>query len=469
MATFRFAHTLGGNVIVDGLAYDHTDKTLWMSPDVSDTIYHYTQAGVLLGSHSGLFGELGGCGNSGIAVASATALYLSNNGCSQIFSTDKSFSSFTLFALTNTRLEDMECDNVDFAPLGALWSKDAYDNTLRAFEVPADQCAPGGDPAIKPIGATLSGTEGSATTGTVATFTDPDASATAAEYTATIDWGDGSTSAGVVTGPVGGLFNVDGSHVYQEEGSYSIKVIINDVDNPGNTASVASTANIGDAALTAACAAAPAVPMSFSGPTAALTDANSFSTTADFTATITWGDGGTSTGTVSGPMGGPYAVSGSHTYGAPGPYTITTTINDDGGSSAVATCSVTVFATTGGGNFVIGDGNAAIGTSVTFWGAQWSKKNTVSGGSAPAAFKGFEDTPASAACGTNWTTDTGNSTPPPAGPLPQFIAVVVSSSISQSGSTISGNTVHIVVVRADPDYQPDPRHPGTGTVVAQVC
>ncbi len=27
--------------------------------------------------------------------------------------------------------------------------------------------------------------------------------------------------------------------------------------------------------------------------------------------------------------------------------------------------------------FVIGDGNAALGTHVTFWGAQWAKDNTV--------------------------------------------------------------------------------------------
>jgi len=106
---------------------------------------------------------------------------------------------------------------------------------------------------------------------------------------------------------------------------------------------------------------------------------------------------------------------------------------------------------------------------VTFWGAQWSKLNTLSGGSAPAAFKGFEDTPSTAACGTQWSTDPGNSTPPPPGPLPAFMAVVVSSSISQSGSTISGDTVHIVVVRTNPGYQPNPGHAGTGTVVAQIC
>jgi hypothetical protein len=49
------------------------------------------------------------------------------------------------------------------------------------------------------------------------------------------------------------------------------------------------------------------------------------------------------------------------------------------------------------------------------------------------------------------------------------MAVIVTSSVSQSDSAIFGNTVHIVVVKTDPGYAPDAGHPGTGTVVAQVC
>ena len=118
---------------------------------------------------------------------------------------------------------------------------------------------------------------------------------------------------------------------------------------------------------------------------------------------------------------------------------------------------------------MIGDNEAAVGTSVTFWGAQWWKLNPMSGGSGPASFKGFEDSPAAVTCGTSWTTDPGNSTPPPAGPLPGFMAIIVSSSVSQSGSTISGNTPHRVVVQTNPGYAPNPGHAGTGTVVAPIC
>jgi hypothetical protein len=122
-----------------------------------------------------------------------------------------------------------------------------------------------------------------------------------------------------------------------------------------------------------------------------------------------------------------------------------------------------------GGNFVIGDLNSAIGTSVEFWGAQWAKMNGLSGGPAPASFKGFAESPKTPACGTNWSADPGNSTPPPAGPLPAFMAVIVTSLATQSGSTINGNTPHIVIVKTNPGYAPNPGHAGTGTVVLAVC
>lgn len=144
---------------------------------------------------------------------------------------------------------------------------------------------------------------------------------------------------------------------------------------------------------------------------------------------------------------------------------------DSGGGDSRSNSSTVNFPplTVPGGTFVIGNLNSAIGTSVTFWGAQWWKLNSLTGGAAPASFKGFEDTPASPGCGTNWSTDTGNSTPPPAGPLPNYMLLIVSSGISQTGSTIAGDTQHLVIVRTNAGYAPNPGHAGTGTIVATVC
>jgi hypothetical protein len=203
---------------------------------------------------------------------------------------------------------------------------------------------------------------------------------------------------------------------------------------------------------------------------AGLTDADPNGTVSDYTATIDWGDISTSSGTVSGPNGGPFTVSGSHSYATTGTFTITVSIADVGGSTTSTSCQLLVFAVVAGSNFGIGDRNAAIGTNVTFWGAQWSKLNDLSGGAAPAAFKGFENTPGGLpACGTAWSTGAGNSPPPPSGPLPAFMAVIVSSSVSKSGSTISGDTVHVVIVQTNAGYAPNPGHAGTGMVVATVC
>jgi hypothetical protein len=132
------------NGCFDGLAYDGTDDTFWASPDANSTITHYSYSGSVLGTHN--FGsELGGSGNSGIAVGGAT-LYLANNGGSQIYTSDKSFTTVSLFATLSTRLEDMECDNVTFASASTtvMWVIDAYDRTVSGFEIPPGSCGFGG-------------------------------------------------------------------------------------------------------------------------------------------------------------------------------------------------------------------------------------------------------------------------------------------------------------------------------------
>jgi len=123
--------------------------------------------------------------------------------------------------------------------------------------------------------------------------------------------------------------------------------------------------------------------------------------------------------------------------------------------------------TTGGGAFVIGD-RSTTGT-VTFWGSQWSTTNSLTGGAAPSSFKGFAKNPTSPSCGTTWTTDPGNSAPPPAGPLPAYVQVIVTSKATKSGSQISGDILHILIVRTNSGYDANQGHPGTGTVVATIC
>lgn len=116
--------------------------------------------------------------------------------------------------------------------------------------------------------------------------------------------------------------------------------------------------------------------------------------------------------------------------------------------------------------FAIGDGNSAPSASVEFWGAQWWKANTVSGGAAPASFKGLAVTiTPTGPCSGTFTTGPGNSVGPPASVASQ-IQVLVLTSVEKSGDVISGSFDDIDVVNTDPGYGPDPGHAGTGTLVA---
>ena len=55
------------------------------------------------------------------------------------------------------------------------------------------------DAELSATGTTLGGTEGTGISGaTVATFTDANPNAAASDFTATIDWGDGTTTSGTV-------------------------------------------------------------------------------------------------------------------------------------------------------------------------------------------------------------------------------------------------------------------------------
>lgn len=150
-----------------------------------------------------------------------------------------------------------------------------------------------------------------------------------------------------------------------------------------------------------------------------------------------------------------------------GPGTVTASFAGDAGFLPSSdTRSTLVFTAPAAGGFVVGDQSAT--GSVEFWGARWAKDNSLTGGSAPSSFKGFEDGGSVPACGGTWTTDPGNSSAPPAS-VPAFMAVIVSSSITKSGSTISGDVKAIVIVQTNPGYAGDPGHMGTGTVVAVIC
>ena len=132
-----------------------------------------------------------------------------------------------------------------------------------------------------------------------------------------------------------------------------------------------------------------------------------------------------------------------------------------------------VFAFADRGSFVLGDQTVAAATpatTVTWWSHSWASLNSLSGGAGPNSFKGFAGTPtpSTPTCGGTWVSRPGNSSSP-VDDVPSFMGVVVSSNVTKSGSTVSGDIVKIVVVTTDPGYGPSPGHPGTGRIVANYC
>lgn len=162
--------------------------------------------------------------------------------------------------------------------------------------------------------------------------------------TATIDWGDGTTSAGTSDGSTG----IQGTHTYAEEGTYSGSVSYTyTLPRPcqGSTQTASFQATVQDAALTwLGHNLTGTAGQSVSGVVAHFSDATPAADTGDFSAQIIWGDGTSSSGSVSAAAGGGFDVSGPHTYNAAGSYTVSVAVTDAGGSTATTSSTAQIAA-----------------------------------------------------------------------------------------------------------------------------
>ncbi len=192
--------------------------------------------------------------------------------------------------------------------------------------------------AVELVPFTIEATEGSQFSGPVT------ANLTEGIYTTpapTIEWGDGTASAGTVDEANS---TVSGTHTYARAGTYDGSVTYHN-DGGSGTHKIAFQAKVADAALSAT-----GVPVSatagaqFTGTVATFTDADPESVASDFTATIDWGDGTATTGTIGSAAGGGFTVTGSHTYANGGAYATSIAIKDVGGATATATSTATVAA-----------------------------------------------------------------------------------------------------------------------------
>lgn len=131
---------------IDGISYDYTDDTLWLSFDQSPKIFHFDLNGIslptlLIDTSPDSFMPDCSNQNSGIATG-GDILYLAHLSCKQVFKFDKNGNRISSFFVDLPRIEDMTCDNITFAEYGtdALWVTDPTNGDLVAFAVDQGTC-----------------------------------------------------------------------------------------------------------------------------------------------------------------------------------------------------------------------------------------------------------------------------------------------------------------------------------------
>jgi streptogramin lyase len=210
-------------------------------------------------------------------------------------------------------------------PDGNLWFTEAIGNKIGRL-----------DPPLTAAGTSVSASEGVPFTGVVATFTDPDPLAKPGDYTTTITWDDGTTTAGQVTEDTSGTFYVSGSHTYADPG-YGLVMNVTIADQDGNTTTVTSFANVSQAPLLGVglpVVVTEGVPVPAGSPVASFTDSGGRDPLGDYSASITWGDGMNGPATVLYSDGAFLVLSAAdHTYTKAGTYQVTVAIDDSAPAS----------------------------------------------------------------------------------------------------------------------------------------
>ena len=196
--------------------------------------------------------------------------------------------------------------------------------------VPSDTSTP----SLLVTGMQVQATAGQSFTGVVATVTGAGTQAQAADFTATINWGDGSTSDGTITADPKGGFDITGTHTYPNSGQAWPEFAFRRFRTRGDQSSYVITVTVNDTVTNAtgtgqgSARVAPLPPnisahgqpiqatsgQQFSGVVATFTDANAQAQASDFKATIYWGDGTTSDGTITVDPQGRFDVTSTHTY-----------------------------------------------------------------------------------------------------------------------------------------------------------
>ncbi len=175
---------------------------------------------------------------------------------------------------------------------------------------------------------------GNPSTLNIASFTSASVNPLPANFTATIDWGDGTGSVvGTVSASASGSFIVSATKTYSTVGTYQAQVTVTDGEGATATANAAVTVAYSATGNTLSLVAG----QRFSGQVAAFNDPQTTGQVGQYSASINWGDGTPdTTGLIAYTGGTAFTVDGLHTYADPGPYNFTVTVNGPDGRTFMA-------------------------------------------------------------------------------------------------------------------------------------
>ena len=180
----------------------------------------------------------------------------------------------------------------------------------------------------------VTATAGTPVTSILATFSNTNGSTDPSNYSAQINWGDGTGLNGATFTYNGGTFSLSGTHVYAAPGTYlgTIELV---AATSGQSLSILLTATVTGLALNEGLPASG--PLATAGTstgsltvaTAAAVGSSPAPMFGGYTAVVDWGDGSAPTAATVTTSGSSLAIgSGGHNFATPGTYTVSVTVYD---------------------------------------------------------------------------------------------------------------------------------------------
>jgi hypothetical protein len=211
----------------------------------------------------------------------------------------------------------IQMNDLSQSPDGTLWYIDSYNPDVGTIDL---------SDALLASGDTVSVTAGVSTTSTFASFTDFSPSSSASDFTATVTLADGTTLPGAIAATGNGMYDVTATNDWTL-GYDNVTVNITDTRDTTRTATAQSSVSVAAPAATGVGVNISTTAGQLFSGTVATFSGVAVNSLSQYSATIDWGDGHDTAGTISLNSQGGFDITGSNRYADSGSYTVTTMLS----------------------------------------------------------------------------------------------------------------------------------------------